>query len=86
MCKWLVAIAFGVAGVNLLASAVFAFRVVRIRGGERPSWHLISAAHSDLDLTKYPRRAVALAAWHRRCGYIAIGASVVATIVQVVNA
>jgi hypothetical protein len=83
MSKWVVTGGFVLALISFVTMAFFAMLIVRVHGGSRRSWHLLVAAPSYLDLSKYPSKAVALSVWFRRCGYVVLGSLAVATLVHV---
>ena len=80
MTEWLVAALFVFAAVAVLVAALFALRVVRVRGGSRRSWHLLVASPRHLNLAQYAPKAVELSTWFRRWGYLALASLVIATI------
>lgn len=85
MSDWIVSGGFVLALIGLLAMAFFAMLIVRVHGGSRRSWHLLVAAPSYLDLSKYPPKAVALLVWFRRCGYVVLVSFVVAALLYVLR-
>lgn len=86
MIEWSVTVAIVIATMALLASAFFAFCVVRVRGGARRSWHLLVASPRYLDLSQYAPKAIQLSVSFRRWGFFGIGCLMAAGIVRVLVA
>lgn len=71
--------------ICFLATGWFALRVVRVRGGSQPPWHLLVASPRYLDLSRYPPQSVLLAVTFRRCGCLGIACLALAGLLRVVN-